>query len=79
MTDEPIHKRSPTTPSTPSVRNGALAKKMKRNENLSPTRRKRPTDVSMEEMTRQNIVRTRELQRMRELVKFLELERKFQA
>ncbi|CEP64921.1 uncharacterized protein LALA0_S15e00408g [Lachancea lanzarotensis] len=79
MTSKSIYKRSPTTPSTPSVRNGAETKKLRRDESSSPTRSKRRTDLSTEEIARQNIISSHEIRRMQELVRFLELERKFKA
>ncbi|SCU77368.1 LAFA_0A01398g1_1 [Lachancea sp. 'fantastica'] len=79
MTTKSLYKRSPTTPSTPSVRNGAEPKKLRRDESSSPTRSKRRSDLSMEDLTRQNIINSREVGRMQDLVKFLELERKFKA
>ncbi|SCU90777.1 LANO_0D09890g1_1 [Lachancea nothofagi CBS 11611] len=79
MTDSAMYKRSPTTPSTPSLRNGSQNKKMKREENLSPTRRSRNKDITVEDMTRQHLIESKELQRLQGLVKFLELERKFKV
>ncbi|SCU83395.1 LADA_0C11166g1_1 [Lachancea dasiensis] len=79
MADGSTFKRSPTTPSTPGIRDGIKSKKVKREEEQSPTRLKKSAEVSVEEMTRRHIINNHELQRVRELVKFLELERKFKA
>lgn len=79
MADSATNKRSPTTPSTPGVWNGAQSKKFKREETESPTKPHRSRDTSVEELTRQHIIDSRELQRLRGLIKFLEVERKVQG
>ncbi|CAR25382.1 hypothetical protein ACU8KH_05396 [Lachancea thermotolerans] len=79
MTEASAHKRSPTTPSTPGIWNDARAKKLKSAATQSPTKPRRSRDATVEELTRQQLINSRELQRVNGLVRFLELERKFQT
>lgn len=79
MTESANLKRSPTTPLTPSLRT-LQSKKFKREEE-SPTRMKGTTAVfdhnaSIEDIKREFIIRTKELERVKKLMEFMELERR---
>lgn len=77
MTDNDTLKRSPTTPSTPSLRAGANSKKFKRHNEESPTKIRQRRESPAEDVTRKYLIMKMEQQRMQETIEFLELERAF--
>ncbi|SCV02177.1 LAMI_0G16600g1_1 [Lachancea mirantina] len=76
MTEASSLKRSPTTPSTPRLAGDYNSKKFKGEFSSSPTKSGKNKTPSVKELMKENICQARELKKVKELLSFLELERK---